>query len=71
MTIKEIIAQVLDIPVAELPDNASMGIVSGWDSIGHLNILAALSQHFVKEVPFDQITELTDVPSLKRFFGAE
>jgi len=68
MNIKEIVAHVLGLSVDELPDNAAMGTVPGWDSIGHLNILAAVAEHRGAEVPFSEITELIDLKSIEKYF---
>ena len=71
MNIKEVIAQVLDLTVDELPNNAAMGNIPGWDSIGHLNILSAVAEHCGVEVPFGEITELIDLPSIEKYFLAQ
>lgn len=71
MTIRKIIAEALSLPLERITPQAAMEVLTEWDSIGHLNILAALEQHFGKEVPFDLITELTDVRSLQRYFGTK
>ena len=66
--IKEALAQALSLESSQIPDDATMGQLSGWDSIGHLTVMSHLGSHFGKEVPFDQITELIDIPSLEKFF---
>jgi acyl carrier protein len=70
MTIREIIAKTCAVPLDQILADSCMGQVPGWDSIGHLSILAELSHHFGKEVPFDMITELTDVKALEVFFSS-
>ena len=66
--IKNALAEALSTESSQIPDNAAMGLLSGWDSIGHLTVMSHLGAHFGKDVPFDQITELIDIPSLEKFF---
>jgi len=68
MNIKEVVAHVLGLSADELSDNAAMGTVPGWDSIGHLNILATVAEHCGAEVPFGEITELIDLKSIEKYF---
>jgi acyl carrier protein len=66
--IKSALARALSIDETQIPDHATMGQFSGWDSIGHLTVMSQLGSEFGKEVPFDKITELIDIESLEKFF---
>lgn len=66
--IKLVLAETLNLEASEISDDAAMGQLTGWDSLGHLNIMSALGERFDKEVPFEQITELGDLKSLVEYF---
>ena len=46
-------ADVFEIDVADIPDNAAPGIVENWDSIRHMNLVVALEEEF--DIRFNDI----------------
>jgi acyl carrier protein len=67
--VKQVLAEVSGQSPDSFEPSTEMGSVPGWDSVGHLTILQKLSDHFEKEVPFDQLTELTSVSKISAFFS--
>jgi len=67
--VKEVLAETSNQAPETISSENEMGSLPGWDSVGHLNILQKLSDHFGKEVPFDQLTELTTVQKIITFFS--
>jgi acyl carrier protein len=42
---RELLAQVLNIPVDELEHDAAIGRTERWDSLAHLHLILALEAH--------------------------
>ena len=68
-TLIPLVAKILNIDPATLRADSQMGGVPGWDSIGHLNLMQALGDHFEKAVPFEQLTELGNLQAIADFFN--
>ena len=62
--VKEIIARVLNIPVASVSCDLSSGDIPEWDSVGNLAILSTLEQELGIEFPLEDLFDLTDVKSI-------
>lgn len=62
--VKEIIARVLDVPIAALRDDLSSGDIPEWDSVGNLAILSTLEQELDIEFPLEVLFDLTSVRSI-------
>lgn len=62
--VKEIIARVLNIPVASVSCELSSGDIPEWDSVGNLAILSTLEQELGIEFPLEDLFDLTDVKSI-------
>ena len=62
--VKEIIARVLNIPVAAVSSDLSSGDIPEWDSVGNLAILSTLEQELGIEFPLEDLFDLTDVKSI-------
>lgn len=56
--IKNVMAAVFDVPVAEITDQASPHDIKGWDSLKHINLVLALEEEF--NIRFDE----AEVPTL-------
>lgn len=62
--IKLIIAQVLNIPVESIQDDASTKTIENWDSLNHMNIIFAIEDEFSINFADEDIMELTSIPKL-------
>lgn len=65
--IKLVLAETFSLKPEEIPDDAAMGQLNGWDSLGHLNIMSELQRRYNREIPFEKITELGNLKSLVDF----
>ena len=45
-TLKQVVANALEIPVEEVSDETSMTTVQNWDSLRHINLVLALELEF-------------------------
>ncbi len=62
--VKEIIARVLNIDVAQVTDDLSSGDIPEWDSVGNLAIINTIEQELDIEFPLDVLFDLTSVRSI-------
>lgn len=62
--IKELIARVLNVDVAQVTDDLSSGDIPQWDSVGNLAIISTIEQEFDIEFPLDVLFDLTSVRSI-------
>ncbi len=58
---KEIIAEILNLPVEQIDVEAEMTDIEGWDSLRNVMILSQLEEHFDIMFPPDDIFDLTSV----------
>lgn len=73
-TLNEIIISTLHLPVASIVDELVMTEVESWDSLQHMNLIAALEQAYGVEFTFEEIVSMQSVAEIKRVLkskGAE
>ncbi len=61
MQIKNIIAGVLEVSVDEISNDTAIGDLPSWDSIRHLQVIAAIEQNFNIRFTPDIMLDLEDV----------
>lgn len=64
--LKKVVATTFQIPVASIADDSSNQTIPQWDSLGHMNLVMALEQHFVVSFTLDEIIEMFDLPTIHR-----
>ena len=62
--ITQLIADVFNVELAEITINLAFGDLPQWDSMGHMDLLASLEEHFSIEINAQTITELTSVSTI-------
>lgn len=63
-TIKEIIAEALEVDIAKISDDLAINGIPEWNSIGNLSIITALEEKLDISFPIDDLFELTSVESI-------
>jgi acyl carrier protein len=58
-------ASLLEVKEVKLDDE--MGVVRGWDSLNHLNLILGLEERFGISIPPDRVGELTSVKAILGF----
>ena len=61
-----VIAEVLQMPAAEITDNLAMKDVEAWDSLKHMELVVALETAFDVQLTFDEIVSMQSVGAIKR-----
>jgi acyl carrier protein len=65
MLLVELIASVLDIDSRVLTEDSGRGTVEAWDSLAHLNIIAAVEETYGVVFSSAEMRELTSVSRLR------
>ena len=59
-TIKRIMSDIFGVNVGEIPDDASMESINAWDSLKHMELIAALEENFNILLKADDIVAMTN-----------
>ena len=66
MNLEKLLADILQIPVTEVTDQLAMQDLDVWDSLKHMEVIAALEQQFELQFTFDEIVSMRSVGDIKR-----
>ena len=61
-----LLAELLQIPVAQVTPDLTMKDLDVWDSLKHMEVIAALEQQFELQFTFDEIVSMRSVRDIKR-----
>jgi acyl carrier protein len=62
--VKQLLARSLGIAVERVGDDAARDKLRGWDSIGHVNVIASLEDHFGVELDDAELLRMTSLPEI-------
>ena len=62
--IQTTLAQALKVDVAEITSETAFGDLPQWDSLGHMELMILLEEHFGVDINADTITELVSVQAI-------
>ena len=65
LILKQVFVQMFS--AADISDEDSMGTIPLWDSMGHMELMAALEQNFKVRFSHQDIMQLTTVASIKNY----
>lgn len=63
--VEEVVARVFGVDGAGLDDTSSPETVEGWDSMGHLNLMAALEQDFHVSIDIGDVMEMVSIAKIR------
>jgi acyl carrier protein len=64
--VKELLAEVLQMPAAAITDELAMKNVEAWDSLKHIELIVSLEQYFGLQFTFDDIVAMQSVRDIRR-----
>lgn len=67
--VREVMAQVLDLPQAEIGAELTAGTSSAWTSLNHLMLISQLENEFGVVFSNQEIQELTSYPAILETLG--
>ena len=59
--IKEVLSAVIDVPIEQISDNASMDDIESWDSLAQMNLVIALEDEFQLTIPDEEVGSLISI----------
>jgi acyl carrier protein len=65
-----LLRQVLRLPAEEITDELTMDDVGRWDSLTHMELIAAIEDEFGIELSGDDIVEMTNAGAIRRVVDA-
>lgn len=67
--VESLLAEVLQLPAAQITDDLAMADVEAWDSLKHMEMIVALETAFDLQLTFDEIVAMRSVREIKRVLG--
>jgi acyl carrier protein len=64
--VRRIISEVLELKPSAVPDNAAVGVITKWDSLHHIVIMAELEAQLKVQFNTDEIPTLTSLDAICR-----
>jgi len=64
--LKALIAGLFKCDVSQLGDQVGPGDIAGWDSLGHVALMAEIQKRFGKHVPIEDAIEVESIADLAR-----
>jgi len=69
-TLEEVVSSVFGVEPQSLDEGSSPESVEGWDSMGHVNLVTALEQHFNVSIDIDDVMEMGSVGKIREILVA-
>ncbi len=66
-----LIAEILRVPKAQVVDSLDMEATSTWDSLSHMQLIAAIEDEFAIELTADEIVAMRSVGQIKNVLHAK
>lgn len=60
--IKEVLSAVIDVPLGEINDDASIDDLEAWDSLAQMNLVIALEEEFEITIPDEEVGTMLSLP---------
>jgi acyl carrier protein len=65
--IQSILADALQITPNLITPDLAFGDLPQWDSMGHMEVMMRLEEHFGIEITADTIAQLTSIPAIRQY----
>ncbi len=62
--LQAILAEAIQVPLDMVTPDLAFGDLPQWDSLGHMEVMMRLEEHFGIEINADTIAELISVPKI-------
>jgi len=69
--IRNMMANVWDLDPENIPTDAQFNEMPEWDSMGHVNLLAALEGKYGLTIDFDVLIGLVSIPKIVSYINGE
>lgn len=65
--IQAVLVEALQVPSEAVTADLALGDLPQWDSMGHMEVMMSLEQHFGIEINNDTIADLTSVAAIRQY----
>ena len=62
--VRALVSEALQVPEDQITPDLAFGDIPQWDSMGHMEVLMSLENHYGIEINPDTITELVSLPTI-------
>lgn len=62
--VRALLSEALQVPEDQITPDLTFGDIPQWDSMGHMEVLISLENHFGIEINPDTITDLVSLPTI-------
>jgi len=62
--VRALLSTALQVPEDQITPDLAFGDIPQWDSMGHMEVLMSLENHFSVEISPDTITDLVSLPTI-------
>ena len=62
--LKDIMAEIFEVPADSIDDDASPDTLEVWDSLGHLKLISAIEEAFSMKFAMAEVMEADSLPAL-------
>jgi acyl carrier protein len=69
--LEQLLAELLQIPVAEVTDELAMQNLEVWDSLKHMELIASLEEQFDVQLSFEEIVMMRSVGDIRRVMNSK
>jgi len=69
-TIEEVVSSVFGVERETVNERSSPETVEGWDSMGHVNLVAALEQRFNVSIDIDDVMHMANVGKIREILAS-
>ena len=69
-TVEDVVSSVFGVERESLDESSSPESVEGWDSMGHVNLVAALEQRFNVSIDIDDVMQMANVGKIRQILAA-
>lgn len=65
--VKKLMAQLFELAPEQIPDDAALGALKGWDSLGHISLMMAVEQEFGVSLTTEAMRHALTLPAVVDF----
>ena len=69
-TVEDVVCSVFGVERETVDESSSPESVEGWDSMGHVNLIAALEQRFNVSIDIDDVMQMANVGKIRQILAA-
>lgn len=66
-----VMADVFEINVADIPDDAAPGVIEKWDSLKHLSLILALEEEFHTRFTDEEMVDILNLNLIYKILSAK